>query len=300
MIRLLLVDDDPFVAGAIEQTLAGQGYDIETQEDGAAAWRMLQEDSGFDAVLLDWNLPGLDGLEILKRIKADRTLKRIPVIMVTSHTDIASVRKGLDAGAYYYLTKPLQAELLRTVVRAGLEQGRVEKDLFGNLDLLSDCFEQLSEGLFHFRTPQEARNLSRCLSRLCPDPERSLLGLWELLLNAVEHGNLGISYAEKSRLLEENAWEQAVEDRLADPVFGNRNASVSVARNGSAVTFVICDQGDGFDWANYLDFDPERAFDAHGRGIAMARQASFDEVEFLGNGNTVRATLNAGKVDVSD
>ncbi len=300
MSRLLLVDDDPFVAGAIEQSLAGQGYDINVQDDGAAAWRMLQEDGGFDAVLLDWNLPGLDGLEVLERIKADRALKRIPVIMVTGHTDIGSVRKGLDAGAYYYLTKPLQAELLRTVVRAGLEQGRVEKDLFGHLDLLSDCFEHLSEGLFRFRTPQEARNLSKCLSRLCPDPERSLLGLWELLLNAVEHGNLDISYAEKSRLLDANTWEQAVEDRLGDPVLGERNASVRVTRDELAVTFLICDQGDGFDWERYLDFDPERAFDAHGRGIAMARQASFDKVEFLGNGNTVRATLNAGKVDASD
>ena len=122
----------------------------------------------------------------------------------------------------------------------------------------------------------------------------------ELLLNAVEHGNLGISYAEKSRLLDANTWEQAVEDRLADPVFGHRTASVSVSRDGSAVTFVIRDQGEGFDWTDYLDFDPERAFDAHGRGIAMARQASFDEVEFLGNGNTVRARLNAGKVGLSD
>jgi hypothetical protein len=49
----------------------------------------------------------------------------------------------------------------------------------------------------------------------------------------------------------------------------------------------IQDEGDGFDWQKYLDFDPERAFDPHGRGIAMARMMSFDALEYQGKGNTV-------------
>jgi hypothetical protein len=53
----------------------------------------------------------------------------------------------------------------------------------------------------------------------------------------------------------------------------------------------IRDQGQGFDWTPYLDFDPERAFDPHGRGIAMARLSSFDDLEYLGDGNEVLATV---------
>jgi len=56
----------------------------------------------------------------------------------------------------------------------------------------------------------------------------------------------------------------------------------------------IRDQGPGFDWTPYMDFDPDRAFDPHGRGIAVARLSSFDELEFIGGGNEVLATVIKG------
>jgi anti-sigma regulatory factor (Ser/Thr protein kinase) len=62
---------------------------------------------------------------------------------------------------------------------------------------------------------------------------------------------------------------------------------VILARDAGGITLTIRDEGDGFAWQKYLDFDPERAFDPNGRGIAMARMMSFDAVEYQGNGNTV-------------
>ena len=114
-----------------------------------------------------------------------------------------------------------------------------------------------------------------------------VLGLQELLTNAVEHGNLGISYADKTRLVLENRWADEVERRLAQPGWGRRTVTVTLSREAGDITLTIQDEGDGFDWRKYLEFDPERAFDPHGRGIAMARMMSFDALDYQGNGNTV-------------
>lgn len=75
----------------------------------------------------------------------------------------------------------------------------------------------------------------------------------------------------------------------ADPRFEHIPVVMETALQDQAS---IRDQGDGFDWSNHLDFSPERAFDTHGRGIALARKLSFDSLEYLGNGNTVLASIH--------
>ena len=67
---------------------------------------------------------------------------------------------------------------------------------------------------------------------------------------------------------------------------------VRYCREPDKVRVVIRDEGQGFDWQQYLDMDPARAFDTHGRGIAMSRMISFDAVEYRGNGNEVEVTVS--------
>jgi len=64
-----------------------------------------------------------------------------------------------------------------------------------------------------------------------------------------------------------------------------------IERGKGELTFVIRDQGAGFDWQGYLEMSPERAFDTHGRGIAMSRMISFDNLEYRGRGNEVKAVI---------
>jgi hypothetical protein len=107
------------------------------------------------------------------------------------------------------------------------------------------------------------------------------------MLNAVEHGNLNISYGEKSRLIELNALESEVERRLHLPEFTQRRARLKIDRDGQSVHYVVSDEGAGFDWSPFIDMSPTRAFDTHGRGIAMSRLLSFDHLEYRGCGNEV-------------
>ncbi|HFE48026.1 MAG TPA: ATP-binding protein, partial [Chromatiaceae bacterium] len=151
----------------------------------------------------------------------------------------------------------------------------------------SRLFGMMRRASFQIRTVDESRDLATMLANACPDPNRSVVGLLELLLNAVEHGNLGITYAEKSRLREQGTWEQEIERRLRTPGYAERWVDVGFTRDDNAVEIHIKDQGEGFEWEKYLDFDPERAFDSHGRGIAMSRMMSFDEMAYQGRGNEV-------------
>lgn len=287
--RILLVEDEDIIAGFIEHTLADQNFSVVRSASAAQAWTELERPgASFDAILLDRQLPDMNGMELLGRIKGTPSLHNIPVVMETGQNDVDSIREGLAAGAYYYLTKPLEPKLLLAVVDAAVTQHREFLDMQAAASEAGHTLDYLESGTFRCRTLAEARELAQGLARACPDPGRVVMGLQELLINAVEHGNLGISYAEKTHLVLEGIWEGEVERRLSQPDYSTRMAWVTLTREAGFLTLTIRDQGDGFDWSKYLEFDPERALDPHGRGIAMARMMSFDVLEYLGNGNTVK------------
>ncbi len=290
--EILLVEDEDIIAMILENALNMQGYQVTLAEDGQAAWEILQaQPQRFETILLDREMPRMDGISLLRKLKSSADLAQIPVIMETAAGDARSVREGLDEGAYYYLTKPFQTELMMSVVHAAVQQYRDQQKLLESVRRAEKPFAFLEQGVFRFRTLEDGRLLANFFARACPEPEKTVLGLQELLVNAVEHGNLGISYAEKTRLLVDGNWQEEIERRLALPEYAERRVEVVFAREDGVIRFTIRDQGAGFDWQKYLDFDPERAFDPHGRGIAMARRMSFDSLEYLGNGNTVIATL---------
>ena len=286
--RILIVDDEPFNIEILTEHLENSGYLVEPAYDGQEAWDILQnENVRFDAILLDRMMPRMNGMELLAKIKDQERFQALPVILQTAMGSPDAVKEGLKAGAYYYLTKPFERETLLAIVSAAVRDRRSQLELLAQLQQQRDTLTLLRYGEFQFRTVAEAKRLSALLSSVCPQPERVAMGLSELLINAVEHGNLGITYKEKSRLIQDNTWEQEMEVRLADPAYASRVASVMLTRDAQEVRFVVADQGNGFDWQPFMEFSAERAFDPHGRGIAMARMMSFDSLEYQGNGNTV-------------
>lgn len=173
------------------------------------------------------------------------------------------------------------------------ESAAPRDDAERRLQLGIDALRPQGTAEFRFRSLDQAIRLATLLAQLSPRPEDALLGLTELFTNAVEHGNLGITYAEKSALMRAGTWQEEVSRRLALAEYANRQVSVHVARRPGDLRLTIRDDGAGFDWRRYLDFDPERAADPNGRGIALARLTSFDTLEYLGNGNTVVAAIFA-------
>jgi len=268
--RILIVEDEPISRAILEETLANAGYNITVTETASEAWEQLAvHRQHFDAILLDRNLPDINGLELLGRIKSEPSLPRTPVIMQTAMTAPEDIQAGLLAGAHYYLTKPLDISALLSIVSVAIKDycdfRQLQQEAWRTVSVLS----QLSHARFQFRNPQQARDIATLLPNACPDGRKVVLGLSELMLNAVEHGNLAITYAEKSRLLQEGRLDEEIQLRLSRAEYASRAAVVGFERGKTEICFVIRDDGAGFDWRNYLELSPERAFDLHGRGQGL-------------------------------
>jgi CheY-like chemotaxis protein/anti-sigma regulatory factor (Ser/Thr protein kinase) len=290
--RILVVDDELVNLEIIREYLEDARYELDLVDSADTAWLKLDGDGRtYDLAILDRMMPGMNGIELLKRIKADPRFSRIPVIMQTAASAPEQVREGIAAGAYYYLAKPYDPETLAAIVRAALED--IDKREIADRHAAAHvkAMELLDVASFRFSSLDEVGPLIEVLASLCPDPAAAASGLTELLVNAVEHGNLGISYDQKKRLRIEGDWEAEVARRLGLPEYRDRRVQVSVRRLGDRLEFTVADQGGGFDWRRYLEFEPERAADPNGRGIAMARMLSFASIEYQGNGNTVVATI---------
>lgn len=296
--RILVVDDEPFNLEIIGDVLDDPIYAVTKADNGLKAWEWLTSATMLPHLLiLDRMMPVMDGMELLRRVKADPRFIDIPVIMQTAAASAEQVAEGIAAGAWYYLPKPYAPADLLTIVRAALADVAEQQAITAASRHRDAVLLLLDEAEFGLRTLEDARLLSAALASLCPDPARAALGLSELMVNAIEHGNLGIGYDEKAEMRRNGDWESAVESRLADPVLGARRARVRLRREADALFFTIVDQGAGFEWARYVDFDPERAFDPNGRGIAMARHACFASIDYKGCGNEVvaRVSLSGSK-----
>lgn len=286
--RLLVVDDDEIIRALMQEVLGLSGYQVAVAEDGQVAWECLDKAPvAYDLMLLDRRMPRLDGMSLLRKLRADSRFNDLPVIMLTGDTDPADISQALAEGAYYYLTKPSTEEVLDVVIRSALTEFRQKRELRAMIGRHSGGLSLLFRAEFCCRTLDEARDLALLLADASMDPARTVVGYSELLINAVEHGNLGISYADKSRLLGEGRWTEEVESRLRHPEYAGRFVKVTLDKAGGVSRVTIEDQGSGFDWRSYLEFSAERAFDVHGRGIAMSKAVSFDMLEYQGSGNTV-------------
>lgn len=292
--RVLVVDDEQLNLFIIEEFLENQGLTLELHSDPLAAWNALQAaDSDFSLVVLDRMMPGLDGMEFLRRMKHENRFINVPVIMQTAASLPDQVRQGLEAGAYYYLTKPYEPEALISIVRAALDDRHSRAQLLNRASALEESQKLIRSVEYAFTTLDDISRLVPVLAAMCPVPNIAAPGLADLMINAVEHGNLAISYEEKSLLKWDGDWESEINRRLKLPQFSERFATIQANRMTDGLVFTITDQGNGFDWHKYLSFEPSRAFDPNGRGIAMAKLTSFSNIEYQGKGNVVVVHVTA-------
>ncbi len=283
---VLVVEDDRMQRIFIEQQIKDLGHDTMTAEDGQNAIDILVANKGdIDIVVMDRMMPVMDGLSAIRRMKEDPLFRTIPVIMVTGAGSQKDMQDGLEAGVFYYLNKPVAETVLSSVMTAAIREVSQLRSLRDESAKRFQGLSLLENGKFSFRTLQEAESLSAFLSLCYPEPKRVLQGIGELLINAVEHGNLEIGYERKTDLLDSGTWIAEIERRLEIDSYKNRKAEVVIARKTDGIYLVLTDQGKGFDWRRYMTIDPSRAADSHGRGIAQARATSFDRLTFNEQGN---------------
>lgn len=290
---ILIVDDDANNVEILGLDLEDGGYEILTGCDGVEGWEVLQQNKDrICAILLDRMMPNMDGMEFMARLKADESVALKPVIMQTAAAEKSQVAEGIRAGVYYYLTKPYNVEVMQSVVRAAISDYADFSALRSELQEHKQKLQLVKESRFEIGSLGDARYLATFLANYYPDSQRVVFGISELLINAVEHGNLGITYADKSRLHSEDRWEEEVKTLQELPENKDKKVLVHFERSDDDITLTITDDGDGFDWQHYMEIDPDRATHSHGRGIALSKMMSFDSIEYRGTGNEVVCTFN--------
>ena len=295
-IKILVVDDEPVNLEVISEYLNLDQYEVSTMESSVEASKVIEQNPDkFDIILLDRMMPDMDGMELLENIKKTPKLRHIPVIMQTAMAASEDIKDGIRAGAFYYLTKPFEEDMLLSIVEAAsndvIQQRIIKKDLESS----RPGYGMIESCTIKVKTLDEAKTAALYLSNLYPDPERVYFGLNELIVNGIEHGNLGIGYSKKTELLMSGSWRDEVEKRLA--MSGNEDKQVIIRyyKNNEDIKLYIKDEGNGFEWDKYMEIAPERATDNHGRGIAISNLMSFDEMSYIGEGNEVSCTILLGE-----
>ncbi len=119
---ILVVDDDEIMRSALKRILEAQGYKILQAQDGLELSKLL-ETTRLDMILLDINLPWVDGLELCRLIKSHYNFKNVPLIIISARKDKDDVERGIDAGADDYLTKPFDIDQMIDIVNKKLLEG---------------------------------------------------------------------------------------------------------------------------------------------------------------------------------
>lgn len=290
-LKVVVADDEDMNLEILVKTITDAGHEVFSFEDGDLALQYIKDNpNNVDIVILDKLMPRLHGLEVMRRLKSDPALKDIPVILQTGDVGIGQLQEGLEAGAYYYLSKPFYPEMLISLLNAAardcIKPRHLEKE--------KPATNLLRSGVFEARSLEEASALAASLSYYAVKPDAVNLAIFELMANAIEHGNLEIGYDEKNALLQKGTFHEEINRRMALPENLNKYIRVTFEKTGNKAALLIEDQGKGFDWKKYLNYDPTRLTDPNGRGIASSNLMKLD-MEYIGNGSKVKCRFYIGE-----
>lgn len=237
-------------------------------------------------------LRGSSSIEMVRRLMETRAAggRELPVVALLERDApcLEPLLGRLEVPAW--IREPLRTEELTAVV-AGAARARLRS----LVEPSALCSGALREARFAIRTPREAHALARDLAAHCPKPERQQLGLDELLLNAIEHGTLGIDGRQKCEMLLQGVeWTEEIERRLAQPEHRDKRVQLFWNVGPTETVITIVDEGRGFDHQAFWDAPDLDRLAPNGRGLALARALAFDELHFEGLGNVVVARVRHG------
>jgi CheY-like chemotaxis protein/anti-sigma regulatory factor (Ser/Thr protein kinase) len=286
--KVLVVEDDAFSRQYITSVIRMGDYEVMEARDGSEGLAMF-ESFAPDLIFADISMPIMDGLEMLERIR--RKSHETIVVMTTAFGSPEFTLKALRLHANDYLVKPVVPKDILVNLRkyANVLAARsVEREVIGFI----------LERYLKLQLDNRLEVLGKVADRLMQETEGRIaredsmgvrLGLLEIIINAIEHGNLGITYADKTEVTQSSGCDinDLVNERAAKEPYCNRRVQIQFQMNREMCEWIIADEGEGFDWQSVPDpNDPANLMSLHGRGILLARM-NFDEVIYLGRGNQV-------------
>jgi CheY-like chemotaxis protein len=291
--RILIVDDDELPRSALAAMLSSRGYTVTDVESGEEALAAVAG-NGYDLVITDVMMPGMNGVDLLKAIKEERPA--LPVIMISGKANMEVTIEALRAGAINFVRKPYDdTEIVGIIERSVLASIRAR-----DVQMVMPYVQEHKKIVLPSRVAYIRGAVSYLTNGLDllglfgpATAQKIILALDEALSNAVEHGNLEVPSHSKADVEGMESYRRLVASREADPRYGERTVTVESSIGRGELRVTVTDQGPGFEHADLPDpRDPANLFRTHGRGILLIK-LSMDEVHFNEKGNSITMVKRA-------
>ncbi|HEY9871499.1 MAG TPA: ATP-binding protein [Candidatus Obscuribacterales bacterium] len=148
--KVLVAEDDAVSRRLLEATLSKEGYEVVLARDGQEAWEALQNEDSPRIAILDWMMPGMDGLEVCRRLRKMNRPDYVYIVLLTAKSHREDLLEGMRAGADDYLVKPCDDQELKVRIRVGLRIVELQRELLERSQIIQDLVYALSHDL---RTP---------------------------------------------------------------------------------------------------------------------------------------------------
>ena len=290
-LHVLLIDDDRVMRMMFEQQLSSFGCTVTTATNGQEGLgKLLQDDETIDIVMIDREMPKMDGVEFVEKMRNFDGLAQTPVIMISGTDQADKIQAAADVGVYYYMVKPLKEEELLRVLRIVVDNCQLRKKFKSQISSYKAPYAFFQSATFYISKPHEAENLALFISGFYEDPNYVVNGLYQLFINAVEHGNLGIGFDDKSEIDSADSWRKEINRRAKLRENADKKVEIVLRRNKDGLYCRIADEGKGFDWKAFQSYDAVHVFKRNGRGIIGAINV-FGQIKYNTAGNVVTAIM---------
>jgi two-component system nitrogen regulation response regulator NtrX len=261
--KVLIVDDETSIRNSLEKLLSYEKYTTFSAPDGPSALDMLS-DKRIDIVLLDIKMPGMDGLEVLQKIKETR--EELPVIIISGHGNISTAVEATKLGAFDFIEKPIDLDRLLLTVRNGLKQGELE---LKNVELR----ERIPGGTEIVGEHKTIRDIMETVERVAPTGARVLI--------TGENGTGKELVARKLHELSARRTEPFVEvncaaipeELIESELFGHEKGSFTGAVSKRIGKFELADGGSLF-----LDEVGDMSLSAQAKVLRVLQESVFERV----------------------
>ncbi|RVU37761.1 hypothetical protein EOI86_00180 [Hwanghaeella grinnelliae] len=227
----------------------------------------------------------------ISTIRKTEALKATPIVCLGFSPRLTSAGETKSLGLLFSVKDTTSIEDKLLTIRSAVGSANQFRSLLREASVRESAIGLIRSGVFELETLQEAEHLATMLSKACPDPSVAAFVLMEIMVNGIEHGNLGISNEEKSQLLEAGTLQEEIARRAALPENLGKAVSVEFVRYRDRAEFVIKDSGEGFDWRRYLQDVTQDSEKLNGRGLRLAFALESVTLRYSGNGNTATLVL---------
>jgi YesN/AraC family two-component response regulator len=283
--RILIVDDEDILRNLIVRFMKKEGYEPIEASEGKSAIE-LYKITNPQVVLSDVRMPGMDGISLLRQVK--KIDPQAIFILMTGYGDEETVLEALRAGATNFFKKPFNFKEVSDVINSVIRHKMM-------VDISPFYSESLVEEKKKFEIITENANILPVINQIGVHlkslfPESDIInlkiGIEEMITNAIEHGNLCISFEEKSKALAKGKLGLLIRERMNEKNMGQKRVFVESELNRDFLKIVITDEGSGFNWRTLPDPEDDDFLNYHGRGIFLTR-IFYDDVIFNEQGNEV-------------